>query len=101
VAAFAAAGLPAGRINDIGQVFADPQVLARGMAVELDHPTAGRIRLPGVPVKFAATPAAIQGPPPRLGEHTDQVLAETLGLEPGEIAALRAAGAVGGRAGHP
>jgi crotonobetainyl-CoA:carnitine CoA-transferase CaiB-like acyl-CoA transferase len=101
VAAFAAAGLPAGPINDIGQVFADPQVLARGMAVELDHPTAGRIRLPGVPVKFEATPAAIKGPPPRLGEHTDQVLADALGLDPGEIAALRAAGAVGGRAGHP
>ncbi|HSE96116.1 MAG TPA: CoA transferase, partial [Methylomirabilota bacterium] len=72
VAAFAAAGLPAGPINDIGQVFADPQVLARGMAVEVEHPTAGRIRLPGVPVKFGVTPAAIQGPPPRLGEHTDR-----------------------------
>jgi formyl-CoA transferase len=101
VAAFAAAGLPAGPINDIGQVFADPQVLARGMAVELEHPTAGRIRLPGVPVKFGVTPAAIQGPPPRLGEHTDQVLTDVLGLAAPAIAALRAAGVVGGPVAGP
>ncbi len=95
VTAFAAAGLPAGPINDIGQVFADPQVQHRGMAVEVEHPTAGRIRLPGIPVKFAATPARVQGPPPRLGEHTDEVLRRVVGLSDAEIAELRAAGAVG------
>lgn len=95
VAAFAAAGLPAGPINDIGEVFADPQVQHRGMAVEVEHPTAGRIRLPGIPVKFAATPARVQGPPPLLGEHTDAVLRELLGLSEAEVAALRADGAIG------
>ena len=95
VEAFAAAGLPAGPIHDIREVFADPQVRHREMAVAVDHPTAGRVRLPGVPVKFAATPAAIQGPPPRLGEHTDEVLRTVLGLDAAAIAELRACGAVG------
>jgi crotonobetainyl-CoA:carnitine CoA-transferase CaiB-like acyl-CoA transferase len=97
VAAFAAAGLPAGPINDIAQVFADPQVAHREMAVEVDHPTAGRVRLPGIPVKFAGTPARIQGPPPLLGEHTDEVLRDVLGLSDSTVAALRAEGAVGAR----
>lgn len=95
VTAFAEAGLPAGPINDIAEVFADPQVRHRGMAAEVEHPTAGRIRLPGVPVKFAGTPARIQGPPPRLGEHTDGVLRRVLGLGDAEIAELRASGALG------
>jgi len=95
VAAFAEAGLPAGPINDIAEVFADPQVRHRGMAAEVEHPTAGRIRLPGIPVKFAGTPARIQGPPPRLGEHTDAVLRQVLGLGDAEIAELRASGALG------
>ena len=95
VQAFSAAGLPAGPINDIAQVFADPQVRHRAMAVEVDHPTAGRVRLPGMPVKFATTPARGQGPPPLLGEHTDQVLRCVLGLTAAAIAELRASGAVG------
>ena len=95
VEAFSAAGLPAGAINDIAQVFADPQVRHRAMAVEVDHPTAGRVRLPGMPVKFATTPARGQGPPPLLGEHTDQVLRCVLGLTAAAIAELRASGAVG------
>jgi len=97
VAAFAAAGLPAGPINDIGQVFADPQVRHREMAVAVDHPTAGRIRLPGIPVKFAGTPGSVQGPPPLLGEHTDAVLERILGLSAREVAALRAEGVIGDR----
>jgi len=101
VAAFSAAGLPAGPINDLGEVFADPQVQYREMAVEVEHPTAGRIRLPGIPVKFAGTPAQIQGAPPRLGEHTDAVLRGVLGLSDAEVAALRAAGAIGERPAAP
>jgi formyl-CoA transferase/CoA:oxalate CoA-transferase len=97
VLAFAAAGLPAGPINDIAQVFADPQAVHRAMAVSVEHPTAGRIRLPGIPVKFAGTPGRIQGPPPLLGEHTDAVLREILGLSADEVARLRAAGAIGDR----
>jgi CoA:oxalate CoA-transferase len=95
VAAFADAGLPAGPINDVGQVFADPQVLHREMAVSVDHPTAGRVRLPGIPVKFADTPARIQGPPPLLGEHTEAVLREVLQLTDEAIVDLRACGALG------
>jgi crotonobetainyl-CoA:carnitine CoA-transferase CaiB-like acyl-CoA transferase len=95
VEAFTAAGLPAGPINDVAQVFADPQVQHRAMSVEVDHPTAGRIRLPGIPVKFATTPARVQGPPPRLGEHTDLVLECVLGLTGPEIAELRDSGALG------
>lgn len=95
VEAFGAAGLPTGPINDVGQVFADPQVAHRDMTVEVEHPTAGRVRLPGIPVKFAGTPARVAGPPPRLGEHTDDVLRRVVGLSNGEIAELRAAGAVG------
>jgi crotonobetainyl-CoA:carnitine CoA-transferase CaiB-like acyl-CoA transferase len=95
VARFAEAGLPAGPINDIGQVFEDPQVRHRKMAVEVDHPTAGRVRLPGIPVKFGGTPAAVQGPPPNLGQHTDEVLREVLGLSPVAIAELHASGALG------
>jgi formyl-CoA transferase len=92
---FADAGLPSGPINDIGQVFDDPQVRHRGMAVEVEHPTAGRVRLPGIPVKFDGTPAAVQGPPPTLGQHTDEVLREVLELSPAAIAELRASGALG------
>ena len=95
VARFAEAGLPAGPINDIGQVFEDPQVRHREMAVEVDHPTAGRVRLPGIPVKFGGTPAAVQGPPPNLGQHTDEVLRDVLGLSTAAIAELRASGALG------
>jgi crotonobetainyl-CoA:carnitine CoA-transferase CaiB-like acyl-CoA transferase len=95
VADFAAAGLPVGPINDIAEVFADPQVRHRDMAVPIEHPTAGAIRLPGIPVKFGATPGAIQGPPPRLGEHTDEILRDVLGLSGDAIAELRASGALG------
>ncbi len=95
VEAFAAAGLPVGPIHDIAELFADPQVRHRGMAVEVEHPTAGRVRLPGVPVKFGGEPARIQGPPPRLGEHTDEVLGRVLGLDAAAIAELRATGVVG------
>jgi len=95
VGRFAAAGLPAGPINDLRQVFDDPQVRHRQMAVEVEHPTAGRVRLPGIPVKFDGTPGRVQGPPPNLGEHTDQVLRETLGFSSAAIAELRASGALG------
>jgi crotonobetainyl-CoA:carnitine CoA-transferase CaiB-like acyl-CoA transferase len=98
VARFAAAGLPAGPINDIGQVFEDAQVRHRGMIVDVDHPTAGRVRLPGIPVKFGGTPARVQGPPPNLGQHTDEILRDVLDLSPAAIQELRASGALGAAA---
>ena len=87
-------GVPGGPINDIADVYADPQVQARQMMVEMEHPQAGRVRNIGIPVKLSDTPAEIRRPAPTLGQHTDEVLSE-LGYTPAEIAALRESGAVG------
>jgi crotonobetainyl-CoA:carnitine CoA-transferase CaiB-like acyl-CoA transferase len=86
-----AAGVPCGPILDVAQVFRDPQVLARGMLVELPHPEVGAYRTTGLPVKLSETPGAIERRPPLHGEHTDEVLREG-GLADEEIASLRAAG---------
>ena len=88
-----AAGVPCGPIYDISQVYADPQVIARDMVVEVEHPTAGTIRNVGIPVKFSETPGNIRRPPPRFGEHTEEVLAE-FGYTTGEIDSLRDRGIV-------
>ena len=88
-----AVGVPCGPINDIAQVYADPQVIARDMVVEVEHPTAGTIRNVGIPVKFSETPGNIRRPPPRFGEHTEEVLAE-FGYTTGEIDTLRDRGIV-------
>lgn len=84
------AGVPAGPVYDMAQVYADPQTRAREMAVELDHPTAGRIKNIGIPVKLSKTPGSVRRAAPTLGQHTDDVLGE-LGLSAREIAVLRAA----------
>ena len=88
-----AAGVPCGPIYDISQVYADPQVIARDMVVEVEHPTAGTIRNVGIPVKFSETPGNIRRPPPRFAEHTAEVLAE-FGYTMGEIDTLRDRGIV-------
>jgi formyl-CoA transferase len=85
--------IPCGPINDYAQVFADPQVVAREMAVEIDHPTLGHLKTLGSPIKMSATPPDVSRRGPQLGEHTDEVLAEA-GLSAGEISALRRANAV-------
>jgi len=82
------AGIPAGPVLDLQQVFADPQVLARQMLVELEHPQVGTFKTTGLPVKLADSPGRIERRPPLLGEHTDEVLGEA-GLSASEIAALR------------
>ena len=87
------AGVPCGPINDMSQVYADPQVIARDMVVDIDHPTAGAIRNVGIPVKFSETPGTVRRPPPRLGEHTHEVLVE-FGYTADEIAALERGGIV-------
>ena len=86
-----AAGVPNGPINDIAQVFAEPQVKARGVRVELDHPAAGK--LPGVasPMRFSGTPVEYQRAPPLLGQHTEEVLRGLLGKSEAELERLRAA----------
>lgn len=85
---FDAAGVPCGPILSVEQVFSDPHVRHRGMVQEVDHPTAGRIRQTGLPVKLSHTPGRIRSAPPTLGQHTDTVLRE-LGFDAAAIAALR------------
>jgi crotonobetainyl-CoA:carnitine CoA-transferase CaiB-like acyl-CoA transferase len=94
LALFEANDIPCGPINDYSQVFADAQVRARDMVVDVEHPALGRIRSLGSPIKMSATPPDVRRCAPLLGEHTDLVLGE-LGLSAAEISALRAAGAVG------
>jgi len=88
-----AAGVPAGPVLDVAQVFADPQVLAREMLVELAHPEVGTFRTTGIPVKLARTPGRIERRPPLHGEHSEEVLLEC-GVERGEVAALRRDGVI-------
>jgi crotonobetainyl-CoA:carnitine CoA-transferase CaiB-like acyl-CoA transferase len=88
-------GIPAGPINGLDQVFADPQVQARGMTVALPHPLApDPVALIASPLKLSATPPAYRRAPPTLGQHTDAVLRDWLGLEAEEIARLGADGTV-------
>jgi formyl-CoA transferase len=89
-----AAGVPAGPVNSVSEVFEDPQVLARQMLIELEHPTIGRLKQSGFPFKFSATPAEARLAPPLLGQHTDELLDELFGLSAEEIAVLRATGTV-------
>jgi crotonobetainyl-CoA:carnitine CoA-transferase CaiB-like acyl-CoA transferase len=89
VAALEAADVPCGPINTMAQVFADPQVQARGMQVEVEHSTAGTIPLVANPIKLSATPVSYRNAPPTLGQHTAAVLARELGLDAGQIAALQ------------
>ena len=88
-----AAGIPAGPINDIAAMAADPQTLARQMVVELDHPRAGRTRALGLPIKFSETPGKVVTPAPTLGQHTREVLRDA-GYADAEIDALAASGAI-------
>lgn len=83
-----AAGVPNGPINAVDQVIADPQVRAREMIVDVEHPRAGTLQLPGIPIKLSETPGAIRRPAPLLGEHTREVLSTLFGYSDEEIDAL-------------
>jgi crotonobetainyl-CoA:carnitine CoA-transferase CaiB-like acyl-CoA transferase len=97
LAALERAGIPAGPVNHIDEVFADPQVQAREMQVTMPyaHSASGRVDLVGSPLKLERTPAAYRHPPPVLGEHTRELLAEIAGLDAAEIEALLEAGVIG------
>ena len=94
LAALDAAKVPCGPINDLADVFADPQVLERGMRTTVPHPHRDALELVGSPMKLSLTPVTLRRAPPLLGQHTEEVLAE-LGLDAEERAALRAQGVLG------
>ena len=83
------AGVANGPINTIAEVFEEPQVLARGMQIELAHATAGKVTLVGSPMKFSATPITYETPPPALGQHTQEILEKVLHKSEAEIAQLQ------------
>ena len=88
-----AAGVPAGRVMGLAEVFADPQTIDQEMALSQDHPGHGTVRMLGFPIKFAEAPCALRRPTPELGADTDAVLTD-LGYSSADIAALRQAGVV-------
>jgi crotonobetainyl-CoA:carnitine CoA-transferase CaiB-like acyl-CoA transferase len=88
------AGVPCGPINTIAQALADPQVVARGLRIDVPHPLAGHVPLVGSPIKASATPPCYDRPPPTLGQHTEDVLRELAGLDDATIESLRARGLI-------
>ena len=88
-----AAGVPCGRIRNVAEVCANPQLTARGRVVDHPHPTAGRVRMIGPPIELSETPGRIDRAPPLLGQHTDEVL-RAAGYADEEIRAFRADGVV-------
>lgn len=97
VAKLEAAGVPCAPINDLSQVFRDPQVVARQMVIEFEHPDAGTVPGMANPIRLSRTPATYDVPPPRIGEHTAEILSEVLHLPDAEIEQIIA----GVANGHP
>ncbi len=85
-----AVGIPCGRINSVAQALAAPHAIAREMVTTVEHPTAGKVKMLGMPYRFSDTPASIRRAPPLLGQHTEAVLREELGFSDARIAELRA-----------
>lgn len=88
------AGVPSAKVARISDVVANPQLRHRNQIVDVDVPRVGKIPMRGLPIKLSGTPASIRRPPPRIGEHTEEVLAEWAGYVSERIAALRSAGAI-------
>lgn len=93
------AGVPCAAVRNLDEVLADPQLAAREMVAQVEHEAAGTLRLLGVPIKLSETPGAVVTPPPRLGEHTTDILTNVLGMAPADVDRLARAGVVatGGR----
>jgi len=87
------ANVPVGPIYDLAEVFNDPVVRHLGLIAEVDHPVAGRVRAPGIPVRMSGTPGSVRRAPPMLGEHTNEVLRE-LGYTSDDVKKLHGDGAV-------
>jgi crotonobetainyl-CoA:carnitine CoA-transferase CaiB-like acyl-CoA transferase len=90
---FGRAGIPAGPVRFVEELFEEPGVVDNGLVAECVHQTLGPLKMLGIPIVMSGTPGAPQGPPPALGQHTDEVLA-TLGYDAGQIEELRARGVV-------
>ncbi|MNJ75901.1 Formyl-coenzyme A transferase [compost metagenome] len=84
--------MPCGPINDLAQMFQDPQVVARGLAVSIAHPLAGSVPQVASPIRLSETPVEYRRAPPLLGEHTEAVLSDVLGLDAEAVHRLRSAG---------
>jgi formyl-CoA transferase len=94
MAALEAAGVPCGPINTLAEVFADPQVVARGLEIRMEHAAGASVPLVANPIRMSATPPAYRTAPPVLGQHTRAVLAERLSLDEAAIAALAEQGVI-------
>ena len=94
IALLEAAGVPCGPINDLQQVFADPQVQSRGLSFDLPNALGGRTPQVASPLRLSDTPVAYHSAPPLLGQHTDALLQGVLGMSEGQITALREAGVI-------
>ena len=94
IARLTAAGVPSGSVRDLHEVFSDPQLAARDMIVEVQHPLLGTLQTLGTPIKLSDTPGAIVAAPPTLGQHTESVLTGDLGFSSREVGDLRAKGVV-------
>ncbi|MDE2428640.1 MAG: CoA transferase [Burkholderiales bacterium] len=84
-----AAGVPCGPINQLNEVFDDPQVQARGMQIRMPHPSAGSVKLVASPMKLSETPVSYHNAPPLLGQHTEEVLRTLLAYDDARITALK------------
>lgn len=89
-----AAGIPVGPINSVAEALTSPQTTGRGMIVDVEHPVTGALRLLGSPLRWGDAPAPVRYPPPLLGEHTEEILGDLLGIDAEQVAALRAAGVI-------
>ena len=89
IAKLQVAGVPCGPINTVAQALDDPQTAARRMIETVEHPTVGALKMLGIPFKFSDTPASVRRAPPMLGQHTEEILRDMLGMDTAKIAALR------------
>ena len=83
------AGIPCGKINTVSQALSAPHTVARNLVREVNHPTSGKVKVLGMPYRMSATPPSIRRAPPTLGQHTEEVLGEEMGMTPERIAQLR------------